>query len=1030
MRSFILFSLCFTLLNSFAGEVYTDPQTGISVLSAELELPSEGNWYLSDASLFTETLGYGYVEAPEDHYERAAGERTLALQVRRQLSARENLFWNLRYALGFSYNQDPEKRSPASIDDIDFEKNRRAKKTLEQGIIAFIPNVILDAKKDTDPQLLMVELKPQVNDGKHFVYYNSRKLERIEINSELMASMGLTITLPPQSEQKETVTYTLNIRVLDPAVQSVTVSLNNKLLDKEEVFTIPIDGKTLDRENFAEWAEYRAYNWWSEQSRLSQMWNRQVKDLYQLEAFDWDDSEAFDPRGQETNIMGVLGGDAAIRETLQLQNLTAGTSAVEDKNLIPITDVKGVTVRAHDYEELLDGKPGGQLAIANLCPSDRLFAWFPKPEGLLQLLDGSGNVMSRLGSNRSSLILDHQILQKHMAKLGLSEDQLKLILQSGMVGESAVLLPDLFLSEGTDVTSITKINNMAALSPMLKAMGISLTGSISELPTPAGRTAFVMIKDDYLMFSSNAEELNLLKHVALGTTSNLGESAEFRYMLTQNSPTEHTAAYVYMSDPFIRRLTGPALKIAQMRRLQAKAEMEALSAGDLLYRMDHRKEAPDLQTLIDEGYAPAPTDLQNLVWANAIATNATWGTAANLNSLSSLLPSEVTMVEKGAYDQYRNRYQRFWRQFFDPIAIRVDLKPEQEVETTIFILPLINSSIYDQVRGIFRNQPGTPPMQRPVIEPAPIAMMSINLSEELWIEFLDGVSEVVEDQLGMNLPIWEQLGPGLHFGLADSNSVITFGSGELMGLFSAGSNMFNDEMLLLPLIGSLLTRPVVMAIDLQDPEASRRAMRSMETGVLMQENGFLDLHVNLIQITGADRWLLRIQVGDVLFFTLSMEIQDRYLVFSNLPLNYHPRVIGSENTQIKDASLLLQPGAINETGPGFKASALDQAREQSLAGLDVLNMYYMAGFTSLEDAMAESKRLFGYVPVHPAPGEFIWTEHGPRSSIFGGIYDSQQPPLDQVDTTGLLPQTERVEVSMQLENEGLRTRLTWKGKQK
>lgn len=530
------------------------------------------------------------------------------------------------------------------------------------------------------------------------------------------------------------------------------------------------------------------------------------------------------------------------------------------------------------------------------------------------------------------------------------------------------------------------------------------------------------------MFSSSASELEALKEVALGKKPSLGQSAEFCYMLTRNGPTDHTAAYVYLSDPFIRRLTGPALKIAQMRRLQAKAELEALSAGDLLYRLDHRQAAPDLQTLLDGGYAPALSDPGTLKWENSIATDPTWGTAANLNSLTTQLPTAVTALEKKAYDQYRDQYERFWRQFFDPIAIRVDLKPEQEVETTVFILPLINSSIYNQVREVFRNQAGSPPLRRPVIEPAPIAMISMNLSEDMWIDFLDGVSEVVEDQLGINLPIWEQIGPGLHFGLADSNSVITFGSGELMNLFSAGRNLRGNEMLFVPLFGSLLTRPVVVALDLEDPKAARQALNSMVTGNLMQEQGFMDLNIDLVKITGEDRWLLRIQVGDVLFFTLGMEIQDRYLVFSNLPLNYHPKVTGSETLPVKDASLLLQPGAINETGPGFEASALDQARQQALAGLGVLNHYYMAGFSSLADALAESRRLFGYAPVHPSPGEFIWTERGPESSVFGSIWDHLQPPLDQVEPLGLLPQTEKVEVSMQLENEGLRTRLIWKGK--
>ncbi len=1010
----------------FAGEVYTDPKTGISILHAEVELSAQGDWLISDASLQTDQLGYGYIEAPEEHYEQVFGERTRALQERRLLLERRRLMSHIRYNFR-SEEADAIKVSPQDTSGLDLSP--RAKQALNEGVIALLPGVPLKIEKDTEPQVLLIELKPQINDGKHYIFYTGWKTEREEIDPEKMAALGLKITLPVATEKADSIPYSFNAQLLDPQAKAVTVTLINEFLGEEKQITIPVQGKSDASAEFSEWAEYRAYAWWAEESRLAGMWDQRVKGLYGVEGFDPSDLFPGNNRNRTPSIMSVLGGDAAIRETLQMQNLIGGQDA-KAPEVIPIADVKGVTVKAHEYAALLDGNPGGKLALADLCPPDRLFAWFPNPEGILQLLDGSGNVLGRFSGSRSKLILDHQVMEKHLAKLGLNEQQLRLILQSGFVGETAVLLPDLFLTEGTDVTTLTRIKNLAALQPLLKGMGLEGKTGIQSMPTLNGGKAYLFIEKDLLMFSTRESELSKIQQIMQGIEPGLGESAEFRYMLTQCAPTDETAAYVYLSDPFIRRLTGPALKIAQMRRLQAKARLEQFSAGDLLYRMDHRASAPDLKTLVEQAYLPPSADIENVQWKNGMATDPVWGSASHLPTLTGNLPEKVTEQEKKAYDNYRENYERFWRQFFDPIAVRVDLKPEQEVETTVFILPLINSSVYDTVRTFFRNQEGTPPLKRPVIEPAPIAMMSLNLSEDMWIDFLEGVSEVVEDQLGMNLPIWEQLGPGLHVGLADSNSVITFGSGELMNLFGASSNMRGNEMLFLPLFGSLLTRPVVVAMDLQDPEAARRALGSMLTGTLMEDEGWLGMNVNLVRITGQEKWFLRIALEDVLFFTLSMEIQDRYLVFSNLPLNYHPKVTGSEQLTLRDAAVLLQPDAINETGPGFEASALDQARKQALAGVGVLNLYYMAGFDSLEDAMQTSRRLFGYVPVHPSPGTFVWTERGPESSVFGSIYDTQQPPLDEVDTSGLLPQTEKVEVSMQLENEGLRTRVLWKGKKK
>ncbi len=45
------------------------------------------------------------------------------------------------------------------------------------------------------------------------------------------------------------------------------------------------------------------------------------------------------------------------------------------------------------------------------------------------------------------------------------------------------------------------------------------------------------------------------------------------------------------------------------------------------------------------------------------------------------------------YQDFVARYSQYWRRFFDPIAIRVQVTPEQYRVETI-ILPLIDNSLY------------------------------------------------------------------------------------------------------------------------------------------------------------------------------------------------------------------------------------------------------------------------------------------------------------------------------------------------
>ena len=61
---------------------------------------------------------------------------------------------------------------------------------------------------------------------------------------------------------------------------------------------------------------------------------------------------------------------------------------------MPITDIPGVEVRSHPFEEMLGDRPGGRIELADVIPPDRLLAYFPQPRGLTGMLDLGANVDS------------------------------------------------------------------------------------------------------------------------------------------------------------------------------------------------------------------------------------------------------------------------------------------------------------------------------------------------------------------------------------------------------------------------------------------------------------------------------------------------------------------------------------------------------------------------------------------------------------------------------------------------------------
>ena len=87
----------------------------------------------------------------------------------------------------------------------------------------------------------------------------------------------------------------------------------------------------------------------------------------------------------------------------------------------------------------------------------------------------------------------------------------------------------------------------------------------------------------------------------------------------------------------------------------------------------------------------------------------------------------------------------------------------------------------------------------------------------------------------------------------------------------------------------------------------------------------------------------------------------------------------------------------------------------------------LAGAASPEAAKAWHSKLFGFRPVHPSPGRFDWKDRVVSSPRFGSVGLQRQPSYDAGDIDfGLLRRVHDMRISMQLEDDGLRTRATWK----
>ena len=265
-------------------------------------------------------------------------------------------------------------------------------------------------------------------------------------------------------------------------------------------------------------------------------------------------------------------------------------------------------VEAHPFAEMLGDRPGGTLDLANVVPPDRFFVYVAKPKAILPLLDKGTQFVAATGAGLTGNQLDYDLTRRYFQRLGVKRSWLEAVLESGLVRDMAVMLPDLLLIDGTDMTIAARVKQPALLGALLRlagAGGLAKDGVLT-MPTGDGRVAHWALKDDLLCISTHRGELDrVLNLIEADGEGSLGRSTEFRYMLTQMPLQPETRLFAYFSDPFVRRIVGPAVKLGQLRRMQARAELESVTAGALFARLDGIAPVKSVAELVRMNYLPA-----------------------------------------------------------------------------------------------------------------------------------------------------------------------------------------------------------------------------------------------------------------------------------------------------------------------------------------------------------------------------------------------------------------------------------------
>jgi hypothetical protein len=406
-----------------------------------------------------------------------------------------------------------------------------------------------------------------------------------------------------------------------------------------------------------------------------------------------------------------------------------------------------------------------------------------------------------------------------------------------------------------------------------------------------------------------------------------------------------------------------------------------------------------------------------------VVSSRQYGSIASPKPLSANPVTTVTENERRAYAGFVSNYSNYWRQFFDPIAIRIDELDDQATEMTTFILPLPESGLYNRVRNALASNESGLRLKVPVMTPAPSLMFSLNLSDDMRLSLSDQLTDLLVEYTSVNPEVFDSIGAGIHLAVRDSTPIVALGGGDIWGALDQEMLRLGGFEALLPFLLSVVTQPSTLLIELGDPERVREFLLAAVT-LRAQGGSSGELH----KLQDQEAWIYTLNIEDLFQVHLRLEIQSGYLLVSNLPWSAQPEIDRVADTDLNGVMMQLDLDEIERQLPALHTKIFTNYRAASVEGMGYLYPLLVTGVSkTVAEALDDHAEIFGFRPVHPSTGKWSWRDSYLVSSQFGTAnYPVQPGYVSGQRDFGLFPSLSALSVNMQLEETGLRAKLRWR----
>ncbi|HEV8002937.1 MAG TPA: DUF1559 domain-containing protein [Planctomycetaceae bacterium] len=463
-------------------------------------------------------------------------------------------------------------------------------------------------------------------------------------------------------------------------------------------------------------------------------------------------------RGTGVDLFSLFSGSSAVQESLQLDTMRGGTTPEQParrrrmprtnrntKGGVPpvaepaepepaappksvrVSSLAGPTIQSHPWVKMLKGRNPQISPLAKSVPADFYFVDFHSLTKLIDAIETSDlwgqHLFSQTWQEARTQLFAWRIHQQ----LAVEISPVMRPFYDGVVSEVAVTGSDLYAREGSDVTLLFRFRQPelfhARMDSFLSNAEKSNTNArrtegeyqgvrYIEVSTPDRSVhVFSAYPEPTLHVRSNSRmALNRVidairgKDPAGQAVTRLGDTPEFAYIRTlmpEGAPEED--GFVYLSDPFIRSLVGPQLKLTERRRMICYNHLRMIGHAALFHLTQHGKKAGSLAELAESHSTPGEFGKGRLACPDGgtytLAPDGLTAVCSHHGDAHALVPcceiplTEVTGDEADQYKAFLDNYNQYWRTYFDPIALRIQVRPERYRIETI-VLPLIDNSVY------------------------------------------------------------------------------------------------------------------------------------------------------------------------------------------------------------------------------------------------------------------------------------------------------------------------------------------------